>query len=239
MKIALLISGGGSTMEAIIKATQNGVLKDVEPVLVIANREDAGGIEKARNLGIKDEDILIIRPKDFLSREDFGEKIISECKKRNADFVGQYGWMVLTPENVIREYKNMIVNQHPGPLDMGEPDFGGKGMYGLRVHQARIEFVKKVNRDFQTEATCHRVTEEFDKGAILKRREVPILDTDTAEILQARVLPMEHSVQIEVLQDFVNNNVKEWHRENPLVLPSEEGILKECKELAIKMYPKG
>lgn len=239
MKIALLISGGGSTMEAIIKATQNGVLKDVEPVLVIANREDAGGIEKARNLGIKDEDILIIRPKDFLSREDFGEKIISECKKRNVDFIGQYGWMVLTPENVIREYKNMIVNQHPGPLDMGEPDFGGKGMYGLRVHQARIEFVKKVNRDFQTEATCHRVTEEFDKGAILKRREVPILDTDTAEILQARVLPMEHSVQIEVLQDFVNNNVKEWHRENPLVLPSEEGILKECKELAIKMYPKG
>jgi len=148
MKIALLISGGGSTMEAIIKAVQNGVLKNIEPVLVISSKKDAGGIEKARALGIKNEDILIIRPKDFLSREDFGEKIISECKKRNVDFIGQYGWMVLTPENVIREYKNMIVNQHPGPLDMGEPDFGGKGMYGLRVHQARIEFVKKVNRDF-------------------------------------------------------------------------------------------
>ena len=248
MKIALLISGGGTTMEAIIKATRNGTLVGVEPVLVIASNENAGGIEKAHNLGINGEDILVINPKDFPTREDFGQKIIEECKKREVDFIGQYGWMVMTPENVINAYADRIVNQHPGPLDTrlstsggqaGRPDFGGAGMYGLRVHQARIEFVKKVNRDFWTEATCHRVTAEFDQGAILKRREVPIQEDDTAESLQKRVLPMEHAVQIETLQDFANGNVKEWQREIPLVLSGEEGILEECKQIAIKMYPKG
>ena len=248
MKIALLISGGGTTMEAIIKATRNGTLVGVLPVLVIASNENAGGIEKAHNLGINDADILVINPKDFSSREDFGQKIIEECQKREVDFIGQYGFMVMTPENVINTYEGRIVNQHPGPLDtrpymvggqVVHLDFGGAGMYGLRVHQARIEFVKKVNRDFWTEATCHRVTAEFDQGAILKRREVPIQDDDTAESLQERVLPMEHAVQIETLQDFANNNVKEWQRENPLVLSDEEGILEECKQIAIKMYPKG
>ena len=239
MRIALFISGSGTTMEAIIKACQNNTLKNVVPVLIVVSNENAGGIDKARKLGIKEEDILIIKPKDFKSKEEFGEKIIDECKKRKVDFIGQYGWMIMTPENVINTYSNMIINQHPGPLDTGRPDFGGSGMYGLRVHQARLEFVKKVNRDFWTEATAHRVTTKFDEGRVVKRRQVPILKYDTAEILQLRTLPIEHQVQIEALQNFADNTVSEFSREVPLVLPGEEKILEECKDLACKTYPNG
>lgn len=239
MKLALLISGGGTTMEAIIKASQNGTLPSVIPVLVITSNEDAGGIEKARRLGIKDEDIIVINPKNFKNRNKFGEEIIKECKKRSVDFIGQYGFMVMTPENVINEFEGMIINQHPGPLDTGRLDFGGPGMYGMRVHQARLSFVNKVKRDFWTEATAHRVTAKFDEGVVLKRKQVPILPDDTAESLQKRVLPIEHEVQIELLKDFTNGTVSEFHREFPLVLPEEEGILEECKKLACKMYPNG
>jgi phosphoribosylglycinamide formyltransferase-1 len=250
MKIALFISGGGTTMAAIISATQNGTLKNVTPSLIIASREDAGGIEKSRHLGIPDEDIVIINPKNFKTKEEFGETILRECQKRGINFIGQYGWLAMTPPNVINAYKDMIVNQHPGPLDTcpntsisggqaGRPDFGGVGMYGMRVHQARLSFVKEVNRDFWTEATAHRVTAQFDEGVVLKRIRVPILENDTAGSLQARVLPVEHQVQIELLKDFSEGTVEEFHREVPLVLPGEESILDECKQLAIKLYPNG
>jgi len=239
MKIALLISGGGTTMAAIISACQNGTLKNVTPNLIIASRQDAGGIEKARNLGIKNEDIVVINPKNFKTKEEFGEAILKECQKRSIDFIGQYGWLAMTPPNVISAYKDMIVNQHPGPLDTGRPDFGGVGMYGMRVHQARLLFVQKTQRDFWTEATAHRVTAKFDEGVVLKRIQVPILENDTAESLQTRVLPVEHQVQIELLKDFSEGKVEEFHREVPLVLPGEESILDECKQLAIKLYPNG
>jgi len=240
IKLALFISGGGTTMEAIIKACKNGKLMNIEPVLVIASKHDAGGIEKARALGIPEKDILIIKSKNFKDREAFGEEIIKECKKREVNLIGQYGWMVKTPINVIDAFPDMIINQHPGPLDpCGNGDFGGAGMFGMRVHQARLCFVQKVQKDFWTEATAHKVTSEFDKGVILKRKQVPILPDDTAETLQARVLPIEHEVQIETLQDFANGTVSEFKREKPLVLKGEEKILEECKEIAKKMYPNG
>jgi phosphoribosylglycinamide formyltransferase-1 len=239
MRIALLISGGGSTMEAIIKATQNGTLVNVVPALIIASNINVNGINKAKELGISINDIVILDPKLFSNEELFGDSIIFECKKRNVDFIGQYGWMVKTPKNVCDAFYGMIANQHPGPLDTGRPDFGGTGMYGLRVHQARLEFVNKVNRDFWTEATAHRVTANFDEGVVLKRKKVVILENDTAEILKERVLPIEHEVQIELLKDFSENKVEELKREIPLILQGEEGILLECKENAINMYPKG
>ncbi|MFZ2150322.1 MAG: formyltransferase family protein [Minisyncoccia bacterium] len=239
LKIALLISGSGTTMEAIIKACRSGKLTNCEPVLVISSSAEAGGIAKARALKIKDEDILIINPKDFTSREEFGQKIIEECEKRDVNFIGQYGWLWKTPLNVIKKYKDRVINQHPGPLDNGRPDFGGAGMFGMRVHQARLEFVNKTNTDFWTEATAHRVTEKFDEGIVLKNKQVPILPYDTAETLSMRVLPIEHEVQIELLQDFINGTVEEFHRKTPLILPGEEVMLNECKENAKKLYPNG
>ena len=250
MRIALLLSGGGTTIEAIIKATQNGTLKNVVPALIIASRETARGIAKARALGIANDNIVVLNPKNFSTPDAFGEAILHECRARDVDFIGQYGWLAKTPANVCDAYKGMIVNQHPGPLDThqnasdlggqaGRPDFGGVGMYGIRVHQARLLFVRETNRDFWTEVTAHRVTTNFDKGKIVKRKQIEILPDDTAESLQTRVLSVEHEIQIETLRDFANGIVKEFYREEPLVRPGEEEILEECKKEAIKMYPNG
>ena len=108
-------------------------------------------------------------------------------------------------------------------------------MYGKRVHKARLEFVRRTNHDFWTEATSHRVTSKFDEGAILKIKRVPIFPDDTAEILQARMLPIEHEVQIEILKDFLEGKVKEFYRDLPLIRKKEKNILEESKELAKKI----
>ncbi len=226
-------------MAAILNAIKARRLKNVEPVLVIASKPEAGGIEKAIALGIPKEDVIVVKRKDFDAREEFGKKIIEECKKRGAEFIGQYGWLCLTPENVVKEYEGRIVNQHPGPLDPGRPDFGGKGMFGRAVHCARLEFVKRTNRNYWTEAVSHRVTAEYDQGAVLNSIRVPIEKDDDAEKLQARVLPYEYEVQIKTLQDFADGNVKEITRDEPLIRPEEYGILEECKREAIEKYPKG
>lgn len=240
MNIALLISGGGTTMEAMIKAARDERLSGIEPVLVIASKPDAGGIAKARALGVAEKDSLVLSPKSFEHPEKFGEAIQEECRARGVEFIGQYGWLAKTPENVCKAFEGMIVNQHPGPLDPeGDGDFGGLGMYGMRVHEARLQFVRTVNRDFWTEATSHRVTKNFDEGAIVKRKQVTVLPDDTAESLQTRVLPVEHEVQIETLRDFAQGTVSEFHRKIPLVLHGEEHVLEESKKLAIQKYPRG
>ncbi len=238
MRIAFLISGGGTTMEYILKAIHSGELAGITPALVIASRQ-RDGIERAKNLGIRDKDIVVLSRKDFQGEEAFGEAIISECKKRDVDFIGQYGWMVLTPLNVIKEYKGRIVNQHPGPLDAGHPDFGGKGMYGMRVHAARLAFVRATNRDFWSEATSHRVTEHFDEGAVVNAIKVPILEKETPETLQARVLPAEYEVQVKTISDFRDNKVVEITRSEPLVRPEEYELLERIKAEVIAKYSKG
>lgn len=239
MKVALLISGGGTTAAAIIDACRNGSLTGVEPVCVIASSANAGGIKKARDLGIPDRDILIIDPKDFDQARAFGQAIIAACRERAVDFIGQYGWMCLTPENVIKAYEGMMVNQHPGPLDPGYPDFGGKGMFGRRVHCARLLFVRQVARDYWSEATSHRVEKEFDTGAIVRAVRVPIFPDDTPETLSARMLPVEHKAQIQTIRDFATGQVQEWVRPDRLVRPGEEFFLEEVKQQAIQLYPKG
>lgn len=214
MRIALLISGRGSTATAIINACNNGTLQGVVPACTISSQD--------------------VSPKNFSSPEGFGEAILKICKEHKVDFIGQYGWMVKTPTNVIEAYKDMMINQHNGPV----PEFGGPGMYGMRVHCARLLFAQRVKRDMWTEGVAQRVALEFDDGAALKVGRVPILEGDTPEMLAARLLPIEHQVQIAMLQDFVNGTVQEIRRD-PLVLSGEESILAEVKKEAILRYPKG
>ncbi len=240
MKIALLISGGGTTAAAVISECRSGGrLEGVTPVLVIASRPDAGGIQKALDLGVAPEDVIVIDPKKFPTPGTFGSAIVSECEKRGVEFVGQYGWMVKTPANVIARYKGWMTNQHPGPLDVGRPDFGGIGMYGMRVHAARLLFVRETGHDFWSEATAQRVEEEFDKGVVVKRAQVPIMQGDTPETLAARMLPVEHMVQIETVLDFLHHTVHEKLRDTPLISPDEVAALESCKAEAILKYPKG
>ena len=242
------ISGGGTTAASIIDACNNGVLRGlVKPVLMIASKSSAGGMQKALDRGMQQKDVMVIRRKHYPTSEDFGEAILKECWKRGVNFIGQYGWMVLTPENVINTYINMIVNQHPGPLDPGRTGFGGKGWYGRRVHCARIYFVREVQRDFWTEAISQRVDPEYDKGALLYKKVVPI-DNINATVsleelttqLQQKVLPEEHKVQIETLRKAALGELKDLPaRGQPLVLPGEEEIFEEAKRVAFQLFPKG
>ncbi|MHB8830892.1 MAG: phosphoribosylglycinamide formyltransferase [Patescibacteria group bacterium] len=243
LRVALLISGGGTTAREILRGCQDGRLPHVHPTLVIASKPDAGGIQKALAEGMSDEDIVVIRPKRGCpGSPEFGEAILAECRKRGVDFIGQYGWLPMTPSNVIDAYQNMIVNQHPGPLDPERPsgfDFGGDGMYGRRVHCARLYFVRKTAGNFWTEAVSHRATCKLDRGAVINSARVEILPTDDVISLQERVLPVEHGVSVEALRMFSEGTVKEIQRAEPLIHRAMFGTLKEAKRLAIMFWPQG
>jgi len=241
MRIAMLISGGGTTMQAIIRACRNGILTDkVEPALVIASKSEAGGLQKALTEGVPKRDILVIAKRDYPDELAFGGAILNACQERKIDFIGQYGWMVKTPPNVIKAFSGMMVNQHPGPLDPGRPDFGGQGMFGLRVHCARLLFVRLTRCAQTTEATAQRVAIDYDKGALLHLREVDInVLKDTPESIQQRLLPREHEVQIETLKMFGDGHGQEIQRAAPLIRSGEEKILEYVKQKAAKLYPNG
>lgn len=233
--LAMLISGRGTTAAAIEKAYKERKLA-VKPALVIASKPNIPGIERIIQTGFKKENIIVIDPK---KQKNFGEKLLSELKKNKIDIVGQYGWLPYTPINVVKAYKGKIINQHPGPLDTPRPDFGGKGMYGKRVHAAVLYFRRATNHDFWTEAICHKVTEKYDKGEIINRKKIKILPTDSVEDLQKRVYPVEYAVQIEALNNIAKKKIKIFKRKKPLIKKSEEKILEEAKRIAAILYPKG
>lgn len=238
LRLALFISGGGTTASAIISACLSDRLM-MDPVLVIASKKNIDGFEKVRKTGFNKKNITVIDPLLCTSKREFANKLICECRKRDVELIGQYGWLPLTPSLLIRQYEGRIINQHPGPLDPPRADFGGKGMYGRRVHCAILYFRRVTNHDFWTEAITHMVTEEFDKGEVIKRKKIKILPGDTVEDLQKRVLPIEHEVQIEALDEFIKGKVKVYHRREPLVKNSELSILKKAKEIARILYPHG
>ncbi|MGC9599398.1 MAG: formyltransferase family protein [Minisyncoccia bacterium] len=238
-RLAILASGGGTTAEAIVAAHHAGRLLGIVPACLIASRPDAGVMQKMERLGIPRKNIFVIEPKKFSNEEEFGGAILKVLKEQAVDLVGQYGWMIKTPRNVIAAFRNAMINQHPGPLDPGRPDFGGKGMFGLRVHAARLLFVRSMGRDFWTEATAQRVAEQFDEGTVLKRTQLAILPDDDPKSLAARLLPFEHETQIATLEDFMNGRVRELVRETPLVRKGEEVTLEDSKKAAMLLFPQG
>lgn len=238
-RLALLISGGGTTMAAIIDACQNGSLTGIKPALVIASSIDAGGIMKASKRGIPH---YVVNPKDYDSDEEFGEELLRACQLYKIDIPGQYGWMPKTPVNFIEVYKDYTTNQHPGIVIPGHLAFGGKGMYGMRVHCATLRFMRMIGcKDPYTEATAQRVHPEYDRGAVLCVERVPIKPDDTPESLQQRVLPAEHRVQIKTLQMYANDEVQELVR--PELFDSKNTkayeAWSEAREIAAMLYPRG
>ena len=238
-QLGILISGGGTTMQAIIQACRTQIIPDMQVNCVISSSETAGGLIKASNLHISQKNLVVINPNDYreptglIDQQKFGEALLTHLHKRNITIVAQNGWLPLTPANVINAYEDNIFNQHPGPV----PEFGGKGMYGLRVYAARLYFAREVDRDWKTLAIAQRVCKKFDQGAVVKFHEVDIYRGDTPESLQTRALPAEHQVQVELLKDVVNGKVREVKREISFVRSGEEELLKKCKEKAIKDYP--
>lgn len=227
---ASLISGGGTTFESMAKACKSKEIVGINPALVIASKANIDGIKKAKELGIP---VVIIERNKFVSQEEFGEKILENLKRYNIDVITQNGWLPLTPEIVIESYKNNIYNQHPGPV----PEFGGKGMHGIFVHAARINFANLVNRDYFTYAVAHRVTREFDKGDIVEQARINFYKESTPSNLAQLVLPVEHQLQKNLLKNIANNTVTNLPPIN-LVKPDELSLLQIAKDEAIKEYQK-
>ncbi|MDO8498566.1 MAG: formyltransferase family protein [bacterium] len=239
-RLATLISGGGTTTQEIIRACQSGEIP-MDIACILSSSPTAGGIEKARKLGIPDKDIVIVDPNKFrggdgrVDQEGFGLQILKNLKERGVTVVTQNGWLPLTPRVVIDQYPETMFNQHPGPV----PEFGGKGMYGRRVHAARLLFTRLTGRDSWTEAIAQRVHRDYDQGLVVKATQVDILPEDTVDDLQQRVLPVEHKVQINLLKDVATGNIREVTTRESLVRPGEEKVLFLAKRVARMLYPHG
>ena len=176
LKLAVLVSGGGTNLQAIIDAISAGKITNACISVVISNNANAYALERARAHGIE---ALCISPKDFESREAFNQAFLDKLNSYNVDLVVLAGFLVVLPEMMIKEYANRIVNIHPSLI----PSFCGKGFYGLKVHEGVLARGVKV-----TGATVHFVDEGTDTGPIILQKAVEVEQGDTPEVLQRRVM---------------------------------------------------
>ena len=174
-KIAVLVSGGGTNLQALIDAQNDGILKSGEISLVISNNEGAFALTRAENAGIKNKVIS----KKALGKEKFEEELIATLDEEGIEVIVLAGFMVILSENFTSRYPKRIINVHPALI----PSFCGEGFYGLRVHEAALKYGVKV-----TGATVHFVNEIPDGGEIIMQKAVEICEGDTPEILQKRVM---------------------------------------------------
>ncbi|MCR4607748.1 MAG: phosphoribosylglycinamide formyltransferase [Oscillospiraceae bacterium] len=175
-RIAVLVSGGGTNLQALIDAQNSGVLKSGEIVLVLSNNSIAYALARAENAGIE---ALCITKKECGSQEAFEEAMLAALKERDIDLIVLAGFMSILSGHFVKQYENRIINVHPSLI----PSFCGKGFYGLKVHEAALEYGVKV-----TGATVHFVNEVPDGGRIIMQKAVPVLPDDTPKSLQKRVM---------------------------------------------------
>lgn len=175
-KIAVLVSGGGTNLQALIDAEKSGIITDGEISLVISNKEGAYALTRAENAGIATATVL---KKDCGTQEAFEQKIMSLLDQNGIQIIVLAGFMSILSENFTSAYPKRIINVHPSLI----PSFCGKGFYGLHVHEAALGYGVKV-----TGATVHFVNEIPDGGEIIAQKAVEILDGDTPEVLQKRVM---------------------------------------------------
>lgn len=178
-KIAVLISGGGSNLQAIIDKVHN---RDGFIDIVISDEADAYGLERARRADIE---TMVIESRDYSSREEFANAIKDEILRRNIDLIVMAGFMKILPPSFAKTFKNRIMNIHPSLI----PSFCGEGFYGLRVHDAVLAYGVKV-----TGATVHFADEGADTGPIILQGTVPVKTGDTSPVLQKRVMEVEHEI---------------------------------------------
>lgn len=173
-RIAVLVSGGGTNLQALIDAQNSGIIKSGEIVLVISNKKDAYALTRAANAGIKAEVVI----KDN-GQEDFEQKIIKLLEDNKIDLIVLAGFLSILSGDFTRKYDKRIINVHPSLI----PSFCGAGFYGLKVHEAALSYGVKV-----TGATVHFVNEVPDGGEIIMQKAVYIQDGDDAKTLQKRVM---------------------------------------------------
>ena len=176
IRIAVFVSGGGTNLQALIDAQKAGIIRSGEIVHVISDKADAYALERAHNNGIA---TTVVDRKKYPDRESFEKKLIETLRTEKIDLIVLAGFMRILGVDLIREYENRMINVHPSLI----PSFCGKGFYGLKVHEAALEYGVKV-----TGATVHYVNEIPDGGKIILQKAVAIKKDDTPESLQVRVM---------------------------------------------------
>ena len=176
VKIAVLVSGGGTNLQALIDAEKNGIIKSGTISLVVSNVKGAYALTRAENANIE---TLTVSKKELGSQDAFEDKLIEELESRKIELIILAGFMSILSEKFTRRFEDRIINVHPSLI----PAFCGKGFYGLRVHEAALEYGVKV-----TGATVHFVNEIPDGGKIIMQKAVYINEDDTPETLQRRVM---------------------------------------------------
>jgi len=195
LKIAVLASGRGSNFAAILNNIKQGKI-DAVICAVISNKKSAAVLEIAKDNQIP---AFFVSSKKFPEQRDFDAQIMEILQKTNANFIVLAGYLKMIGKEIVRKYKNRILNIHPALL----PSFGGKGMYGHHVHEAVLNYGCRVSG-----VTVHLVDEEYDTGLPIIQRCVPVKDDDTPETLAARVLKVEHKVFSEALQYFAEGRIE-------------------------------
>ena len=197
MKMAVLVSGGGTNLQAIIDAIDSGKITNAEISVVISNNANAYALERAKNHGIE---ALCVSPKNFETREEFNQKLLEAIQSYGVDLVVLAGCLVVIPEIMVKAYPNKIINIHPALI----PSFCGTGYYGLKVHEGVLKRGVKV-----TGATVHFVDEGTDTGPIILQKAVEVRQDDTPEILQRRVMEeAEWQIMPEAINLIANNKVQ-------------------------------
>jgi phosphoribosylglycinamide formyltransferase 1 len=194
MRCAVFASGGGSNFNALLQRKASGDLL-CDFVLVIGNNSTAGAFEHARRALVP---TCHLAPSQFKDEKEYTSRLLDLLDKAETDLVVLAGYMKKLPVEIIRKYAGRIVNIHPALL----PSFGGKGLYGRHVHQAVLDYGAKISG-----VTVHYVDEEYDQGPIIMQRTVPVLDSDTAETLAARVLEAEHDTYWRALAAIAQGKV--------------------------------
>ncbi|MBQ8604452.1 MAG: phosphoribosylglycinamide formyltransferase [Oscillospiraceae bacterium] len=196
LKIAVLVSGGGTNLQAVLDAVDSGKITNAKVEKVISNVAGAYALERAKNHGVEG---ITLRKKDFENKEAWEKALISEIEDCGAELIVLAGFMAILSESFTKHFENKIINVHPSLI----PSFCGEGMYGLHVHQAALEKGVKVSG-----ATVHFVNEEVDGGRIIAQKAVEVMPGDTPETLQKRIMRQaEWIILPQAIDDIANNRI--------------------------------
>ena len=197
MKIAVLVSGGGTNLQAIIDAIDNGTITNTQIEVVISNNYGVKSLERASKAGIEG---VVVSPKDYASREEFNKAFLDKLNSYNVDLVVLAGFLVIIPEEMIKQYKNRMINIHPSLI----PSFCGTGYYGLKVHEGVLARGVKY-----TGATVHFVDEGTDSGPIIIQKPVEVPFGITAKELQQKVMEeAEWKIMPEAINLIANGRIE-------------------------------
>lgn len=195
IRVGVLVSGGGTNLQAIIDAVKSGTITNVSLEVVISNKKDAFALERAKSNGIE---AVCVSPKDYENRDLFNKALLETIDSYNLDLIVLAGFLVVLPKELVSKYRNKIINIHPSLI----PSFCGNGFYGLRVHEEALKRGVKV-----TGATVHYVDEGTDTGPIIYQKAVEVLPDDTPEILQKRVMEQaEWKILPQAINMIANQN---------------------------------